>query len=45
VEELQKAASKLHNDNVKQWAQVTEPILAVHLKKAENVAEALGIRE
>jgi putative membrane protein len=45
VEELQKNAAKLHNEGVKHWAETTEPILAVHLKKAENVAEALGINE
>jgi putative membrane protein len=45
VEELQKNALKLHNDNVKQWAQATEPILEVHLKKMEHVAEALGMDE
>jgi hypothetical protein len=30
---------------MKQWAQTTEPIVAVHLKKAENVAEALQMGE
>ena len=43
VEEIQNNASKLRNENVRQWVQTTEPILAVHLKKAENVAEALGV--
>jgi putative membrane protein len=45
VHELQKTTATLKNENVKQWAEVTEPILAVHLKKAESVAEALGVPE
>ena len=45
AEALQKHSSKLHNENMKQWAQTTEPIVAVHLKKAENVAEALQMGE
>jgi putative membrane protein len=40
---LQRQAATLHNDNVKQWAEVTEPIVAVHLKKAETIAESLGV--
>ena len=43
LEELKKSAQKLHNENVKQWAEATEPILEVHLKKAEYVAQALGV--
>ena len=45
VQELQKNAGKLHNEKVKQWAETTEPILAVHLKKAESVADALGVSD
>lgn len=45
VQELQKKTSALQNENVKQWAETTEPILAVHLKKAETVAEALGVAD
>ena len=44
VEDLQKHATKLHSENVKQWADATEPILAVHLKKAEKVAETLRLK-
>ena len=39
---LQRSAAKIHSEKVKQWAEATEPILMVHLKKAENIAEALG---
>ena len=45
VQELQKKTPTLLNENVRQWAEVTEPILAVHLKKAESVAQALGVEE
>ena len=45
VQEIQKTTPTLQNENVKQWAEVTEPILAVHLKKAESVAQALGVDE
>jgi len=45
VQELQRQSGNLHNESVKQWAEATEPILAVHLKKAEHVAEALGIQD
>ncbi len=41
IKELQEQAATLHNENVKQWAEATQPILAVHLKKAEHVAEEL----
>jgi hypothetical protein len=36
--------STLH-ENVKQGAQSTEPILAVHLKKTGNLAEVFGVNE
>jgi putative membrane protein len=45
VQELQKETATLQNENVKQWAEVTEPILAVHLKKAESVAQSLGVAD
>lgn len=41
--ELEKNAATLQNEKVRQWASATLPILAVHLKKAERVAETLGI--
>ena len=41
IKELQAQAATLENENAKQWAEATEPILAVHLKKAEHVAHAL----
>jgi putative membrane protein len=40
--ELEKNVSTLQNEKVKSWASATLPILAVHLKKAERVAETLG---
>ena len=45
VEDLRKTAAKLQNELVKQWIEAAEPILAVHLKKAEYVAQALGVEE
>ena len=45
LEDLRKTAAKLQNEPVKQWIEAAEPILAVHLKKAEYVAQALGVEE
>lgn len=42
ISEFEKNIATLHNENVKSWASATLPILAVHLKKAERVAETLG---
>ena len=45
MDELRNHAAKLRNENVRQWAETTEPIMAVHLNKAEYVADALGMNE
>jgi putative membrane protein len=45
VVEFQEKAAQVHNDKVRQWVEATQPILAVHLNKAETVAEALGVQE
>ena len=42
MRELEKNVATLQNEKVKSWASATLPILAVHLKKAERVAETLG---
>ena len=42
VREFEKNVATLHNEKVKSWASATLPILEVHLKKAERVAETLG---
>lgn len=42
MRELEKNVTTLQNEKVKSWASATLPILAVHLKKAERVAETLG---
>ena len=42
IKELQDKAATLQNEGVKQWAEATEPILAVHLKKAEHLADELA---
>lgn len=42
MRELEKDVATLQNEKVKSWASATLPILAVHLKKAERVAETLG---
>ena len=38
-------AATLRNEKVKQWTEEILPILTVHLKKAERVAEALGLSQ
>jgi putative membrane protein len=45
VQEFEKNTAMLRNEKVKQWAEGILPILTVHLKKAERVAEALGLRQ
>jgi putative membrane protein len=45
LQEFEKNAATLHNEKVKQWAAATVPILEVHMKKAERVAKALGMKE
>lgn len=42
LKEFEKNAAMLRNEKVKQWAEGILPVLTVHLKKAERVAEALG---
>jgi putative membrane protein len=44
LQQLRNNAAMLKHERVKQWAEATEPILAVHLKKAEHVAETLGLK-
>ena len=43
LRDLEKNAAVLHNAKVKQGVESTLPILTVHLKKAERVAEAIGL--
>ena len=43
LKEFEKNAAMLRNEKVKQWAEGILPVLIVHLKKAERVAEALGL--
>ena len=43
LQEFEKNVAMLRNEKVKQWAEGILPILTVHLKKAERVAEALGL--
>jgi putative membrane protein len=45
LQEFEKNTAMLRNEKVKQWAEGILPILTVHLKKAERVAEALGLRQ
>ena len=42
LKEFENAATS-HNATLKQWAETTLPILAVHLKKAERVSDVLGL--
>ena len=42
MREFEKNVATLQNEKVKSWASATLPILEVHLKKAERVAETLG---
>ena len=42
LKEFENAAMS-HNARLKQWAETTLPILAVHLKKAERVSDVLGL--
>jgi putative membrane protein len=45
MKELQDQSTKLQSETVKQWAEATEPIVAVHLKKAEHVADRLAVNK
>jgi putative membrane protein len=45
LKEFEKNAATLRNEKVKQWTEYILPILTVHLKKAERVAEALGLSQ
>lgn len=45
LKEFEKNAATLRNEKVKQWTEEILPILTVHLKKAERVAEALGLSQ
>ena len=42
LKEFENAAMSQHA-KVKQWAETTVPVLAVHLKKAERVSDVLGL--
>jgi len=43
LKEFEKNTAVLRNEKVRQWAEGILPILTVHLKKAERMAETLGL--